>query len=94
MMVCSWSLLGSLGSNDAAELFLPGCMSSRDSQSHAPLRPIVGCLWPNHDGGGQRRSLARSLLRRTVPPLMPRGADYNDDEGHAALHWFLGGGCK
>ena len=27
--------------------------------------------WPNH-GGGQRWSLTRSPLRRTVPSLMPR----------------------
>ena len=27
--------------------------------------------WPNH-GGGQRWSLTRSPLRRTIPPLMPR----------------------
>ena len=33
--------------------------------------PIAEHPWPNH-GGGQRWSLTRSPLRRTVPPLLPR----------------------
>ena len=44
-------------------------MSILTSRVSAP--PIAEHPWPNH-GGGQRWSLTRSPLRRTVPPLMLR----------------------
>ena len=61
-----------------AELFLPGCMKlarqpvARVLWWHAPLRRSWGARGRITTGGGQRRSLARTLLRRTVPSLTPR----------------------
>ena len=45
--------------------------SASDCIEFVSAPPVAERPWPNH-GGGQRWSLTRSPLRRTVSPLMPR----------------------
>ena len=52
-------------------LFRKGRVLAQDGIESVCAPPIAEHPWPNH-GGGQRWSLTRSPLRRTVPPLMLR----------------------
>ena len=67
---------------------------ARATASRTPRSADRGVPVAESRRGGTTKEPGQKPAAPDSSPADAQGADYNNDEGHAALHWFLGGGCK